>query len=335
MVTTIHTHSCCAVSVTMVLLLAPTGLGQPSGSATAVPDYQRVRGLTGQFTCAASPAVRTLVNRWKSEFQSIYPMVTLEVRREESAAVPSALLAGTCDLAVMGRRINDGEQDMFRTRFGHAPESFSVAADGIAVIVQADNPIREGLSLRQLDGIFSAGTTRGGPVIETWGDVGLGGNWADRPIIPMSPGPAAGERALFQSIVLNGGEFRSDVRQQRTPSSVVQGIGLEPAAIGFVRRSYTDNRPRVRALPLSKGNGNRNGPFVPLTRKTCLDGSYPLCRFTYIYVNTTPGGKLNPLTAEFLKFVSSRQGQSTAEQAGYYPLSPDVLAAQRRRLAGG
>ena len=72
-----------------------------------------------------------------------------------------------------------------------------------------------------------------------------------------------------------------------------------------------------------------------MTRKTCLDGSYPLCRFTYIYVNSTPGSKLNPLTAEFLKFVNSRQGQRTAEDAGYYRLSPDLLAAQQRRLAGG
>ena len=71
-----------------------------------------------------------------------------------------------------------------------------------------------------------------------------------------------------------------------------------------------------------------------MTRETCLDGSYPLCRFTYFYVNSKPGATLNPLTAEFLKFINSRQGQQTAEKAGYYRLSADVLAAQRHRLAG-
>lgn len=333
MVTTIHRHTCSAAAVTLVLLFVPAGQGQPSRGAAA-PEYQRVRGLTGQFTCAVSPAVRTLVDRWKKDFQRMYPAVSLKVVRVESSSVPSALLAGTCDLAAMGRRITDGEEASFRTRFGHAPESFSVAADGIAVIVKKDNPIGSGLTLRQLDGIFSAATLRGGPVIETWGDIGVTGDWADTPVVPMSPGPAAGERALFQSIVLKGSRFRSDVRQQRTSSSVVQGVGLDPGAIGFASSLYPRG-PRVRALPLSSSNGDRNGPYVAMTRKTCLDGSYPLCRFTYIYVNRTPGSELNPLTAEFLRFVNSRQGQRTAEDAGYYRLSPDLLAAQQRRLAGG
>ncbi len=323
MVTTIHTHTCSAAAVTMVLLLAPRGLGQPSGG---VPDYQRVRGLTGQFICAASPAVRTLVNHWKKDFVSMYPSVSLDVVRVESSSV----LAGTYDFAAMGRRITDGEEESLRTRFGHAPESFTVAADGIAVIVKTDNPIRGGLSLRQLDGIFSADTRRGGPVIETWGDLGLTGNWTDTPVVPMGPGPAAGESALFQSIVLKGSHFRSDVRQQRTSSSVVQGVGIEPGAIGFASSLFTTKGRRTRALPLSSGNA-----FVAMTRETCLDGSYPLCRFTYIYVNSKPGATLNPLTAEFLKFINSTQGQRTAEQAGYYRLSPDLVAAQRQRLAGG
>ena len=327
---TSHTRTCATVAVLMILLSAATGQAQPPGGGAAMADYQRVRGLTGTFTCAASPAVRTLVDRWKQEFVSMYPTVRLDVVRVESSAV----LAGTYDLAAMGRRITAGEQESLRTRFGRAPESFTVAADGIAVIVKTDNPIRGGLTLRQLDGIFSADASRGGPVIETWGDLGLAGNWTNTPVVPMAPGPAAGERDLFRSIVLKGSRFRSDVRPQRTSSSVVQGVGIDPGAIGFASSLFATKSRRTRALPLSSGKGNRNGPYVAMTRETCLDGSYPLCRYTYIYVNSTPGATRNPLTAEFLKFINSRQGQNTAEDAGYYSVSPELVAAQRKRLAG-
>ena len=80
----------------------------------------------------------------------------------------------------MSREMKAAEIDAFEKKYGYKPTEVKVAIDALAVFAHKDNPIK-GLSLDQLDSIFSSTNKRGGKPINTWGELGLTGEWANRP----------------------------------------------------------------------------------------------------------------------------------------------------------
>ncbi len=102
-------------------------------------------------------------------------------------------------------------------------------------------------------------------------------------------------------------------------SNSINGIGY--SGIGYVTSG-------VRMVPI-KGS---DGEFVAPTPKNALSGKYPLARFLYVYVNKDPKKPLQPLQAEFLKLVLSKQGQEIVEKDGYVPLPGSEVKKIRAKL---
>jgi len=198
-----------------------------------------------------------------------------------------------------------------------------VAIDALAVYVHKDNPIR-GLSLAQIDAIFSATRNCGHPhAVQTWGDLGLSGAWTRRRVQLYGRNSVSGTYGYFKKIALCKGDYSTRVNEQPGSASVVQSVSTSLNGIGYSGIGYRTSG--VRALPLARRDGQ---PMVAATPENAVTGKYPLSRFLYIYVNKAPNKPLAPLQREFIKMVLSRTGQSDVVKDGYVPLPATVVRKQ-------
>ena len=199
----------------------------------------------------------------------------------------------------------------------------------LGVFVHPSNPLA-GLSLAQLDRIYSAAHRRGYPhEIKTWGDLGLTGEWAARPIHAYSRLLDNEVTTHVRDVVCRGAKFDSSVTVPGKGVSVdvVGAVAADPGGIGFAGFAY--QTAGVRALPLAPEDG---GPFVNATPETCATNRYPLVRPLCFYLNRRPGAALDPLAREFIRFVLSPDGQAIVTQEKYLPLTPALVAAERAKL---
>ena len=293
-----------------------------------LPDYKPVQGVSGNLKSVGSDTMNNLMTLWAEGFRRYYPNVQIEIEGKGSSTAPPALIAGTAQFGPMSRPMKGAEIDQFEAKFGYKPTALPSAIDMLAVYVNKDNPIK-GLTLQQVDAIFSK-TRRGGyPTdIRTWGQLGLTGEWASHPISLYGRNSASGTYGFFKEHALFGGDFKDEVKEQPGSSSVVQGVASDRYAIGYSGIGY--KTADVRAVPLAAKPG---APFVPAEPDHAYTGDYPLSRFLYVYVNYKPGTQLDPLRAEFIKYIFSKQGQSDVIRDGYYPV-PAVFARKALQAVG-
>jgi len=214
------------------------------------------------------------------------------------------------------------EEDAFEKQHGFRPTRISVALDCLAVYVHKDNPIK-GLTLAQVDGIFSKTRKGGSYNITIWGQLGLDGDWASSPISLYGRNSASGTYAYFKEHALLKGDYKDTVKEQPGSAAVVNGVAADRAGIGYSGIGYRTSE--VRAIPLAK---NGNSPYVEPTFANALKGAYPLGRTLYIYVAKKPGEPMPKLIEEFLRFVLSREGQEIVVKDGYGPLPTKIVEKQ-------
>jgi phosphate transport system substrate-binding protein len=229
------------------------------------------------------------------------------------------------DLLVAARRLTEEERRALETRDGRVPVEISIGATALAVFVFRDNPVT-GLTLEQLDAIFSRTRRRGAPAITEWGGAGIAGGWKDQPVVTFGLGPESSAAILFRDLVLSGGEFLPAIRWQFGPSSVVQGVGAETGGVGFAPPSYATRR--TRAVPIAASEAR----FVEPTQDRCLDGTYPLARPLAVVAPRRSGSTLPAAARELLVFLCSREGQESLEQNDMVPLTA-ALAKRQMDLA--
>ncbi|MCO5044723.1 MAG: phosphate ABC transporter substrate-binding protein [Kiritimatiellae bacterium] len=293
----------------------------------SLASYQPVEGVSGNLNSIGSDTLNNLMTYWSEEFKKFYPNVNVQIEGKGSSTAPPALIAGLAQLGPMSRKMKASEVDDFERAHGYKPLAVPVAVDALAVFVHKDNPI-QGLSLPQVDAIFSkTRRLRAAADIASWGQVGLTGDWTDRPISLYGRNSASGTYGFFKEHALGKGDIKDTVKEQPGSASVVQGITVDRFGIGYSGIGYTT--PGVRALPLSKEDG---GTFVEANQENAYAGTYPLARFLYVYVNQAPGEGLDPLTKEFLKMVLSKEGQEICIKDGYFPLPAKVVAESLSKI---
>lgn len=304
--------------VLAVILVAPAVWAGRVEVDPSLPSYQQTSGVAGNLNSIGSDTLNNLMTLWAEGFKKFYPNVNIQIEGKGSSTAPPALIEGTAQLGPMSRPMKATEIDAFEKKFGYKPTEVPVAVDALAVFVNKDNPIR-GLTMRQVDGIFSSTRRLGGEDISTWGQLGLEGEWAKKPISLFGRNSASGTYGFFKDEALGGGDFKPTVKEQPGSSAVVQGVATDLTAIGYSGIGY--KTPEVRAVPLA----GEEGPFVEPAYENCVSGDYPLARFLLVYINKNPNAPLDPLTREFLKFVVSREGQEIVVKDGYYPLPKAVV----------
>ncbi len=293
----------------------------------ALPAYQPVKGISGELKSVGSDTLDREMELWAKGFKERYPNVKIEVQGKGSATAPPALLSGDAQSGPMSRFMSKEETEAFKNKYGYRPTAIGVALDALAIYVNKDNPI-QCLSVEQLDRIFSS--TRqgsGASSIDTWGQVGLTGEWATKPISIYGRNTISGTYEFFRQQVLFSGAFKEQVKLQVGSEAVVQAVTKDKYAIGYSGIGY--NAEGVRTVPVSTYEG-----------KTCYDtsaentyaGKYPIARLLYVYVNKKPGEPLDPLRDEFIKYILSKDGQIQTEKGGYYPITEEIREKELKKL---
>ena len=287
----------------------------------ALPEYKATTGVSGNVNSIGSDTLNNLMTLWAEDFKKWYPNVNIQIQGAGSSTAPPALTEGTANFGPMSRAMKTEEIQAFEAKHGYKPTAVPVAIDVLAAYENKDNP-NEGLSIAQVDAIFSATRKCGGAKdLVRWGDVGLTGAWANRDFTMYSRNAVSGTYGYFKDEALCKGDFKSNILEQPGSASVVQGVSESINGIGYSGIGYITSG--VRAVPLSKKDGQ---PFVTADASHALDGTYPLSRVLYMYINKHPNRPLDSLQLEFVKLILSKQGQQTVVRDGYIPLPASMAA---------
>jgi phosphate transport system substrate-binding protein len=271
------------------------------------------------LSSVGSDTLANLMTLWAEEFKRNYPNVNIQIQAAGSSTAPPALIEGTSNIGPMSRMMKDKELAAFETKYGYKPTAVPVAIDALAVFVNKDNPV-EGFKIADVDAIFSATRKCGGEAdIVNWGQVGVAGALGMRDMQIYGRNSVSGTYGYFKSNALCKGDFKNSVNEQPGSASVVQSVATSLNGIGYSGIGYKTSS--VRAVPLSK----KGGGFIEATPDNAINGTYPLARFLYVYVNKAPNKDLSPLEREFIKLVMSKVGQEVVVKDGYIPLPLKVV----------
>ncbi|MDQ2942882.1 MAG: substrate-binding domain-containing protein, partial [Candidatus Dormibacteraeota bacterium] len=282
--------------------------------------------MSGTLTCAGADTMHDLADEWARDFRRFHPDATVRVRRDGKFAAEGleAVMSGEADCALFVREPFPAELAKFRSKFGYVPTLVNVAGGShatkggthaIAIFVNAANPLG-GLNLEQLDAIFSRTRRSGAKEITTWGQLGLGGEWSQRPIRTYGmlrrrdTANPPGIVNFLEQRMLGGGEFRDDIREQPGTAAepaldaIVRRVADDPAGIGYSGFAYA--RPGAKAVAIAR---TPTAPFYAGRPEEIASRAYPLSREIYLAVNRAPGKPMTPLLREFLLFTLSREGQ--------------------------
>lgn len=310
-----------------VILLAGTVAAQGVTVDPKLPEYKRTQGVSGSIKSEGSDTMNNLMALWAEGFEKVYPNVQIEITGKGSSTAPPALISGAATFGPMSRAMKPSEVDEFEAKFGYKPTALGTSIDMLAVYVHKDNPIAQtGLTFPQVDAIFSSTRAFGYQGdIRTWGEAGLQGEWANKPISMYGRNSASGTYGFFKENALGKGDFKSSVKEQPGSSAVIQGVANDKAGIGYSGIGY--KTADVAVVPLARQAG---GEFVPAEPEYAYNGKYPMARFLWLTVNYKPNSQLDPLRREFIKYIYSKQGQEAVLKDGYFPVN---AAIAKRQLA--
>lgn len=284
-----------------------------------LPIYTKVSGVSGNLSSVGSDTLANLMTLWAEEFKRNYPNVNIQIQAAGSSTAPSALSEGTSNIGPMSRKMKDKELEAFETKHGYKPTAVPVAIDALAVFVNKDNPVK-GLKISDVDAIFSATRKCGSDAdIVSWSQVGVAGALGKRDMQIYGRNSVSGTYGYFKKQALCKGDYKNTVNEQPGSASVVQSVATSFNGIGYSGIGYKTSS--VRAVPLSK----RGGQYIAATPDNAVNGTYPLARFLYVYVNKAPNKGLSPLEREFFKLVLSKVGQEVVVKDGYIPLPLEVV----------
>lgn len=303
-------------------LLVTTSAAEKIKVDVNLTDYVKVQGVAGNLNSIGSDTLNNLMTFWAESFRKNYPNVNIQIEGKGSSTAPPALIEGTAQLGPMSRKMKDQEIEAFEAKYGYKPTMIGVALDSLAVYVNKDNPI-EKLDLAEVDAIFSK-TRKGGKAadVSTWGQAGLTGSWANKPMSLYGRNSASGTYGYFKETALFKGDYKDTVKEQPGSASVVLGVTEDQNGIGYSGIGYITSG--VKAIALSKKGGEA---YLP-NYENVLSGKYPLGRLLYIYVAKEPNKPLPTLVKEFMKFALSKEGQEVVVKDGYLPLTAELAAKQ-------
>ncbi len=298
----------------------------PLAAALAAPKGESYQTPSGAIRIVGYNDMDGMFTAWVKRFRETHPDFDFQLDLRGTRFAPEALAKGDSALAPMGAEFTTKQWAAYRAadpreplciRVAHASLAPAALSGPLAIVVHRDNPLHS-LTLPQVARVFSGEITR-------WGELGLKGKWASRPIrlagvVPESP------LALFlQKTAMQGRTFA--VRMTGLPQSaeVTAWVAKEADGIGYAAGQHAGANVKMLALALREGDA-----AIAPTTESIANGRYPLDRHLLIYARAP----LAPWVREFLKLVLSHEGQQMVSGAPqhYLPLSVEEAATERAKL---
>jgi phosphate transport system substrate-binding protein len=290
-----------------------------------LPAYHQVAGVNGRLTVQGSVLIANLFAAWTRDFRRFYPDVVISINAQGASAVPPVLLNRASDFGLMSRNMTRGELMAFETKYGYSPTRIPVAIDAIIIYINQNNPIQQ-LSIPQIDAIFSTTRRCGYPEnIQQWGQLGLTGTWEKTGINAVGRNSASGTYDFFKEVALCNGDLKSTIEQFAGGDDVVQSISYSIGGIGYT--GVDSDAYGLKALAIEDGKVQ-----IAPSKTNIQNGSYPLSRIFYLYINKPPNHPYTLLQKELIKLILSKTGQQDVADMGYYPLSIDVVEKELAKI---
>jgi phosphate transport system substrate-binding protein len=317
-----------------------------SALPTFHPAFKRNK-LKGDLKCASSDVLPGLAKAWIAKLESYYPKLNISVDPPYAGSLGAIeLIKGNLDCVFVSRELKPDDIAQFRAAYGYDPSSVPISGgsyrhfgflDAVGFAVNKANPIDK-LSFDQLDRALSTTHNRGGTPARTWGDLGLTGDWADKPVHIYGIKPWNGFEEFARQRVLNyngkRGEWRGsptpdpDVTQFDTVFKVASAIQSDKYALGYTGLAYVD--AAIKLLSLSDHDVS---PSYAPTYENVASAAYPLSRLVYLNTNNDPSRAADPALTELTKLILSREGQQIVRDQGIYvPLRYQQVQASRALL---
>jgi phosphate transport system substrate-binding protein len=330
---------------------------------SGLPHYVPGKQLTGWIRLHGNNylADGMLGEYWQQGFAKYQPGIRISYYLPTSAAAFGALYYGQADL-IMGHKPGFYDLLAYQRIMSYDPTeitavtgSYDVAGweNSTVILVNNKNPLK-GITMKQLDGVFGAARDGGwagtnfrpdwarGPEgnIRTWGQLGLTGEWADKPIHVYGFNLRYNTATDFADRVLRASDkwnenlhayahiVQPDGKRYIEADQITDALARDPYGIAYNR--YRGERQNVHRITVAENDG---GPFVEHTIANVQNRTYPLFNQAYFYTSVKPGTKMNPMVREFLRYVLSQEGQEAVERDGkYLPLTADVVREQLKKL---
>lgn len=330
---------------------------------SGLPHYVPGKQLTGWIRLHGSNYLvdGPLGAYWQQGFAKHQPGVRISFYLPTSAIAFGALYYDQADL-VMGHRPSFYDLLAYQrvksfdpTEITAVTGSYDVAGweNSTVILVHKDNPL-QGITMEQLDGVFGAARDGGwagtnfrpdwarGPEknIRVWKQLGLKGEWADKPINLYGFNLRYNTATDFADKVLKASDkwnenihafahiVQPNGKRYVQADQITDALGRDKYGIAFNR--YRGERAGIRRLPVAASN---QGPFIEHTLENVQNRSYPLYQEAYFYTSVQPGTAMNPMVKEFLRYVLSQEGQAEVMRDGkYLPLTAEVVREQLKKL---
>jgi phosphate transport system substrate-binding protein len=289
-----------------------------------------------------------LLRIYETGFRKLQPGVKFEEDLKSTVTAVSGVASGRAEIGLLGREIWPSEVQAFQDAKGHAPKVIDIATGSydvpkatfaLMVFVNAANPLRS-LSTAQLEKIFAQVESGS---IESWGELGLKGEWAARPVHLYGFAKDNDKAMIFSKIIFSRGEDWSSALHEFANTTgaqpvdagelIVKAVAGDPAGIGISNVHYA--MPKVSAEPEVRAVAIATGDAVPIppTREEVSVRRYPLTRAVYVVVDDSPDHPMNTAAREFLRYVLSRNGQENVRAEGnYIPLTRAIADEQMKLL---
>lgn len=292
-----------------------------------LPHYRAKVALTGTLVIPTTDALSDLAAEWSRAFKRYQPEGSLLFLNKLTKEALQPFQAGTSNLVLLARDMSPTELQEFKAHFGYLPIRIPICIDANIVIVNKENPITS-ISMEQLDAIFSKSRLGGAPApAVVWGDLGVRGELAKRPINAYSRPEGTASRASIASMVLLNGAFRTGIIDKVDSSDLAEAVSMDAAgiAIGPLAAWYSTNK----TLPVTPYRGTE--PRFP-SQELVTNSMYPMPRLYYAYLNRAPGKPVDAAAGEALNFILSQEGQALAAEAGLMPGPVEFITMALKRL---
>lgn len=260
----------------------------------------------GFIQVKGSDTIVNAVQEVSEEFMKDYPYVFVAITGGGSGVGIASLINKTCDVATASREMKPKEIELAH-KHGVNPKEFVVAHDGVAVIVNKNNPV-EKLTIQDLHKIFTGKAAN-------WKE--FGGN--DLSIVTLSREVSSGTHMYFKEEVIHLGkkdsteEFSSQTLLLTSSQAIVEEVVTNEAAIGYLGMGYISDRTKTLLVA-------KDSQFYPPDIDNVLKKTYPLARPLYFYTNGEPQG----VTRLFIDFTLSQKGQQQFVETGFVPAGDAV-----------
>ena len=261
-----------------------------------------------------SDTMYELGTAWAQGIHKENDKITVNVVGGGSSKGIQALLNGTTDIAQASRPMSE-EELATALELDLDPRELKVAIDGVAVIVNEDNPLAR-MTMDQLEALYLGDITDWSELVD-----GFTG-----PVHLFGRNNNSGTYAYFKEVVLNKANYSTAMTELAGNPALLNNVASDPLAIGYVGIGYAKDSSGIRILNLT---GPDHPPASPLDAEAVISGQYVLSRYLYFYTNGVPEG----LMAEYIDWVlDSEGGQKLAEEIGFYALPDEMIREQKMTI---